>query len=676
MNKVAKALPEFFKRSWIDIVVFVVMFLAIVPLPTRVPVDDWDSGSQASYDYWTANHMQYGVDFAQNVGPCAFIDYPDFYSGFFFNEKLAVAMFLTAVLVALAILVSKHLTLAPAKWLFYLTIVVFSTSYATKISPSFVTADVQLFILALLIACGLYILENRLAIGALICTLSLISLSKGTCLFLAPPIVAFATIHHAIHRRTLTAAMVPVVYCASLALFWMLVGQQLSNIPSFFEATFQFARAYNEAMINNYKSELANLIGDSTQICVLLALAASVIPSLKSLSKPDLISRLALTAVQLLVLFVIWKHGFTRTELTHNLIYYQFITIAAVPLLFFPAEAGATPTNFLKKPLVPILTALLLTWTCIMQNCMTDPSLGATQRLSLQTFSRIKDNAIMFFDLANQHKRLDEKLKHSIGEMQLPRVNAVTGKEPVTYWGLDAAPMVYNSFFYRPIPATISFAACNQWIMEKDNAFFRDDAKAPKYLLFTAKTDKHFLPQDDALAQLEIFQRYDPVLLEKERLLLERRKAPSITFEKIGKEETYPLDKWIDAPVNTVDPLRVVIHLKTSAFASLAAAAFRSSIYAIEYKLPDGSVHEAQFVPSTGQAGFLIAPLILNNEDLLAVYSHDGYEAYRANKSKLLSRVSAFRIICLRSIFAAKEMRVSFETVHGLEFGRLTKEIK
>lgn len=676
MNKVANTLSDFFKSSWKDIIVFLVMFLAIIPLPTRVPVDDWDSGSQASYDYWTAHHMQYGVDFAQNVGPCAFIAYPDFYSGFFFNEKLAVSIILTAALAAVAIFVAKRISLIPAKWLFYLTIVIFSTSFATKISPSFVTADVQLFLLSLLIACALYILENRLAIALLICVLSLISLSKGTCLFLSPPIIAFAFIHHLINKRTMTAVMVPVVYGASLAGFWLLAGQELLNIPAFFVATFQFARAYNEAMINNYRSELATLIGDSTQVYVILTLIVSVIPSIKTLPIRSLISRLALTAVQLLILFVIWKHGFTRTELTHNLIYYQFITIAAIPLFFFPTQGEAPSYNFWKKPLLPVMTTVLLAWTCIMQNCMTDPSLGAPQRLSLQALSRVKDNICLFFDITNQHKRLDSKLQQSISNMQLPRINAVTGNKQATYWGLDAAPMVYNRFFYRPIPATISFAACNQWIMKKDEAFFHDDATAPQYVVFTAKTDKHFLPQDDALAQLEIFQRYDPVLLEKDRLLLERRKAPAITFEPIGEEKTYPLSTWIDVPVDTPDPLRVIVRLQQPVFASLAAALFRSSIYAIEYKLPDGTVHEAQFVPSTGQTGFLIAPLILSNEDLLAVYSRDGYDAYRASKSKILSRVSSFRVVCLRSIFGATEMKVSFEKVHGLEFGRITKEIK
>lgn len=113
----------------------------------------------------------------------------------------------------------------------------------------------------------------------------------------------------------------------------------------------KFARAYNEAMINNYRSELATLIGDSTQVYVILTLTISVVQSLKGLSRANLISRLSLVAVELLILFVIWKHGFTRTELTHNLIYYQFITIAAIPLYFFPAEAEGSPFSVMKKPL-------------------------------------------------------------------------------------------------------------------------------------------------------------------------------------------------------------------------------------------------------------------------------------------------------------------------------------
>ncbi len=676
-----KEVVAFFAGAWSDIAVFLFMFLAIIPLPMHVPADDWDSGSQASYDFWTAHRMQYGVDFVQNVGPYGFIDFPDLYDGFLVVEKLIATIVLTAALVALVIFVSKHLAPKATKWFFYLAVVMFSP--ASRINPIYITADAQLYLLTLLIACALYVIESRFWIAVLLAILGLLSLSKGTFLFLALPIVAFAFIHHAIHRRRGTAAMVPAIYGASVISFWVLSGQQFTNIPAFLEATIQFVRGYNEAMIlNYYRSNLPNLLGAFTFLYLIFGMALSVVPSIRSLPKTSLISRLGLTLVELFLLLVLWKHGFARSEPCHNILAYQFLTIAAVPLLFFPSQVQASSTNLFKKISVPVIAWSLLCWLCLIEvNFFQFPA--APDSLLKKTISRITDNVHMCFDLPNHMKGLDAKLQQSIANMQLPRINAITGNKQACYWGMHAAPMLYNRFSYLTMPATISFAACNQWIMEKDAAFFHDDATSPQYLLYTIeKSDlgMHFVPQDDALAQLEIFQHYDPLLIEKGRILLKRRNAPSATLESIGTTKTYPLTTWIDVPADTPDPLRVVIHLRSdgpsAVFEMLFKTLFRSPIYAIEYKGSDGSIHQAPFVPTMAESGFLIAPLISSNEELLAAYSPDEYRAYRSNKSKTLGRVLAFRIICLGNHFAAQEMSVSFQVVHGLEFGRIDREIK
>ena len=72
------------------------------------------------------------------------------------------------------------------------------------------------------------------------------------------------------------------------------------------------------------------------------------------------------------------------------------------------------------------------------------------------------------------------------------------------------------------------------------------------------------------------------------------------------------------------------------------------------------------------EEGFLLAPLITTNDEFLAALSHAEYEKYITNHSNTLSRIVNFRISCEHlSVACADEINVSFEKVHGLEFGRI-----
>ena len=123
----------------------------------------------------------------------------------------------------------------------------------------------------------------------------------------------------------------------------------------------------------------------------------------------------------------------------------------------------------------------------------------------------------------------------------MPTIQQIVGDDSISYFGEFPAPMVYNNFNYIPSPSTISFVGWNKWIIDKDVTFYKNRSK-PDYLLLHLYNDassiaEQFVITDSARAQLEIMNRYDPVILnqiplqENDRLLLKRRK---INMHKIS----------------------------------------------------------------------------------------------------------------------------------------------
>ncbi|MDJ0943851.1 MAG: hypothetical protein QNJ30_10315 [Kiloniellales bacterium] len=276
----------------------------------------------------------------------------------------------------------------------------------------------------------------------------------------------------------------------------------------------------------------------------------------------------------------------------------------------------------------------------------------------------------------------NDKLAASVAEMQMPQTREVVGKERVGYFGELPAPMVYNDFLYTASPSTISFAGWNPWIIEKDADFFRNAGSAPPYLVYqlfnTQAIVRQFSPLDSPKAQLEIFRRYDPVLAsdnkpihEHGRLLLKRREPSSaLRYEDLG-QWTEEMGDWIQVPGNADGPVQTVIRLPTSLATKILTAIYKAPGYSFEYKLDDGTLGKRKFTPTKGREGFLLAPLILKNRDLLAALSAEEWEKYLKNDDSALRRITQFRINCEHITMAcATEMEVRFNEVLGLEFGR------
>jgi len=648
---------HFFSRSaFLKIVLFILLFLGGFHSFDTVVSDLHDPGSHAVGEYWTVHGLHYGVDIVQNIGPLGFINYPATYTGFLSYEKLAVVGLLAIVFAYLTLEMAWLIPSNAVKALFLL------------LSWLITDTDSQLYLLSLLIAYALFFSSSLRKSLTLILVLVLLSLAKSTLMFIALFIVCFSTLRHLVARRWILAVLIPGGYVFAFIASWSLLGQPVTNIFSFIQAALHFTAGYNEAM-SIFENPSKTILGVLSLIAAGAGIALHRFSQMRGRSASYIADGVGLAIIEVFILFVAWKHGFVRAD-DHVIIYFGFLAAAASLYLWLSLpgeETILTKKIFLRWILLAVIVIpCLIGFERIYH--FTGPG-----KIPAYKWSRMKENAYILSDIRGYFQKLDERLMQSTQTLDMPQVNAVAGGQEVSYFGMLPAMMVYNHFTYRPMPATISFAAWNFWIMEKDAAFFRNDASAPRYLLYNLKsTSNRLTAQDDSLAQLELLQRYDIALTEKGNFLLKRRSnAPKLSLKPELAEKQYSLEEWINVPpMNGSTWIR--IDVPGTAVGKLLSFLYKPSEYDIEYSLANGKTYTNKMITGTARVGFMIAPLITTDAEFLAANNFGEYARYQAGQSDKLSRIVKFRLHCTHEkISCSKAFIVAFDSIQGLGFGRM-----
>jgi hypothetical protein len=282
------------------------------------------------------------------------------------------------------------------------------------------------------------------------------------------------------------------------------------------------------------------------------------------------------------------------------------------------------------------------------------------------TYHRMEKNWGALTHIPKYKKTMQLELQKNIQGMTLPKTKARVGNDSIGYFGMLIGSILYNDLNYVPNPATISFASWNDWIMTTERDFFMDDKRAPSYLLFDLKTIDYRLPaQDDSLAQLEILHRYKIVDAEDGNLLLQRMNEQKPLSMSLVSKTNYNLGDMIDVPQNLEHPIWIKIKLNHGYTYRLMSALYKSSQYDIELLFNDGSTKKYNFMPRMAETGFLINPLISDNNDLLVNQTH--YTAHHTHLQSNLSAVKQIRISCARKKReCAKNATVELDVVNGL----------
>lgn len=647
-----------------SIIIFLLLFLVIFQLPDIVVSrGDHDLSSMAAFDYWAIHKSSYGKDIVQNVGPLGFIQFPYFYSGFFDSTKFLINLFLFCSLVFLLFISFNNLPLL---------IKIIIIPMLLFFGHCFNDFNTLYYIFLLLLANKL-ILTKRLGI-VIFSTfiLAILALTKGTVLFISLFIVLMSAVFFILSKRFIFAAWTLISFVSFFLFIWVLSGQNIVNIPAFLNAIISFSNGYQEAAARygevNWFYQISGFI---IAIALILFNVFEIINRCFSRNDKSMLfvyRGMILPLVELFILFMVWKHGFVSAGLSHVSIFFRYSLFYIFWILY---RADMLTVNIkTAKPYYKFWIILLSLIFCMSAVLVFNSSFERKKMLT-------QNNIVKLVDIQWYLKKMNYLLNTAKNSLQLPRTRAIAGKATISYFGHTPSYMVYNDLNYLPNPATISFAAWNPWIMKKEQAFFGDNNYAPKFILFDLKMfNDRLVAQDDSLAQLEILHRYEPVDLEAGNILLRRINNKINLSMDLISEDNYNIEQWIDIPKNSSYPIWVEIILKKTLFSRLMSFIYHPQQYLIEISFKDNENVIFQLVPQMSAVGFLIDPLILNNNDFLVVNDNNEYKIYTNGAKSSLKKPIKFRVIEGKgAYFSYKQFKARFKKINGLVFGNydLTK---
>ena len=378
-------------------------------------------------------------------------------------------------------------------------------------------------------------------------------------------------------------------------------------------------------------------------------------------------------------LFVVWKHGHNRAG--HEVMFWEFI-IPAAPLLFMAHEAPMSeePDSFVASPGpageglmhtsvsmhqlagVPVVFVVVCAFLAARVESDDPDFAGYANPLAalVKPLERMASNVEGMVNWPARLSVLKSSLEENRADAALPEVKKVVGNDTIDMFGFLPGLVLLNDLNYHPRPVPINFAATTPLLMEKNAAFYRDDATAPKFLLANiGQIVARFPPQDDALALPEVFEHYTPLLSDHGFLLLQRTPGQPdlerifISSTNVEWGEHTSAGDWhkpalvFSGHKVLSDGAGALISLSTAAVVHCAG-------------VPGRHLGPTRMLQSGAGMGFLLRPLILNDVDFLAVYGRRA-----ESTSTLTPQFDNLRFVINREdeAFFEPDIKVSFWSI-------------
>jgi len=648
--------------------VAVLLLLTVLDLPT-VPYDiDHDLSSSASLEYFAIRGIQFGTQLIQNVGPLGWIHYSGVYAGFLQDQKVAFGLLRAIALTALLLWAGTRFGSRIASALWLLTLVAFVPMYPVGEASEvdFLLFEQWTYLCVYLAGLALLALPPRRSFPRIavlpLFFLAFLALVKHTLLLTTGMVVGSVVLERLQRREVGTAVAFALVFAGFVVVIWMLAGQHPAHLVQYGLGVFSFTSGYNEAM-GLPASDRVTVLG----FAVLGGLAGLIV--LRAASRTQSVWK---SLIDALFLFILFKHGFVRGDVQHVAIFFH--ASAFLALLFglaWERPGNASRRSLLGAPSVPLAVVsagLLLLCTIALFTTITDATYRPARLVTLW-----ERNLEWIVAPGRRSAELAHDLESRKQQFRLPRMQERVGRARIDFFGYKPGWLLLNDMDYAPRPMPITFAATNEFLLRRNEAFYRDPQRAPRFVLCELMTiDDRLVPLDDGLALGAILDNYHPIQFGVPRitaatpargaqaaeprpargipavnempddllLLMERNAPPQmqehaervpLDTRDIGFGEALSLEHFDD------NWLWLEVQVRPSLLGRLRSFLLRPAPVQIVLDVAGRDHPEVRrYVTSMGAAGFLISPLIETSKDL--------YDAYSTDPSKqTLARVRSVR---------------------------------
>jgi lysophospholipase L1-like esterase len=436
------------------------------------------------------------------------------------------------------------------------------------------------------------------------------ALAKISYLFAATASVALVGCDLALRGRGRLAVGMAGSFGTCFGLGWVSSGQALTNLGAFLTNGLAVVGAYNGAL--GWEGPiLLRTIGLVLAPVVLVMIILRAAPAFGSGEQRRRARRVLLSAWLLLLSFAVWKHGCVRAGREAFLL--GFISVLALVLEALPGERPAA--RRWARGLA--LGACGLSLITLQVFCFA----GWAGSLWVP-FRAFGQNLAWLLHPAEYQRRMGGVIETNRSEAQLPRCSEVIGRASVDVFGQCQAYALHNGWNYRPRPVFQSYVACSRRLMQLNDQFYLSPA-APEYVLFQLYAlDRKFPPLEDAPVLRTLLANYQPVAAEDRFVLLKRvaAKPPVASLVRAG---TVRPSQAIDLREFGDTDLWLEVSLEPTLLGRLRQVFYRPpTVRLAAWHEPGGKLMVRNRAPAQMlAAGFLVSPLLLNNQDVLNLYA-------------------------------------------------------
>lgn len=566
--------------------IFVLLVIGSFNFPL-MPAQDLDPSWRMALGYFSEKGMQFGQDVVFTYGPLGYIMGKTF-SGVQFWE-LIIGQLTLAVISAVVLLRQGMRTHGSSRVLYLVFIIFFGVTYEDAL---------HMLVIAIL-GYELLRLENRSRYveGALaVAIMALYSQIKFTDLLLSAYILALASAYRLWLREWRVAAWQIGVYLVIYLGIWIGSGQNLANLPAYFQGSWQISQGYQWAM--GFPTPFSPLWKALVIIAILAAYGVAHL--WLNPAKPRAVANFLLLAA---FVYLNWKHGFVRAD-GHMI---GFFFCALLPITAYPHlldDANRFPR---VHRWVFIFAAFMSLWG-------TETALFGVVRQSMAIFqNRAWGHVEAVLNWQETRQRYRDNLSIARAASDLYQTREIIGKASVDVLGYEQGVAIFNRLNYRPRPVIQSYSTFMPYLARRNGDFFASDS-APEYALLKIQTIDGRLPvMDDPFVHATLAYRYEYLRTEK-GFQLWKRSAQSYDAQAFAPKPLRDITLPINTTHNVEDisdaPMWVQIDVQPSLLGKIRSFLYKPTQVMISLQDTAGNVREYLMPLPQGRTGFIVNPII------------------------------------------------------------------
>ena len=299
-------------------------------------------------------------------------------------------------------------------------------------------------------------------------------------LLLAVAGIALVSAYHFYRRQWRKPLALVSGFTTTFLLLWVFAGQAIGNLPLYLMNSWELSRGYVAAMQLNRMAAGAWVAALSLWV-LLAAFAFDLVRKRKWGIELPMLAYLGLAW------FLFWKHGFTRADEGHVLI---FFTAAAVLMAAVPGFFG-TPRQLSVLDFGPVVCLVGL-WLC-------HPSALSATPQTLQ--QRLHENRRDLYKPQRYAKRFAIDLRRDRKLRGKPDLPPMVGRETIDVFGHDQHEALREKLNYHPRPVFQSYIAYTAALLRQNLRFYESE-DAPQFVFARlGSVDQRYPAQDDRFAR-------------------------------------------------------------------------------------------------------------------------------------------------------------------------------